>query len=151
MAVAVAKCEELAAVAGEVREALADLVAAVGYHPAAAHIGLSVGSLQRWVVRVPVTATLDAAYSNEYCGAVPKLNVGRDRRKLPWYDYLSAFAMMLVGLQLLSLLSGLGILIAAVGALAGGFVALYLAYELGKRLSERFPALKSEHVGFFDR
>ncbi|MCY3860795.1 MAG: hypothetical protein OXG67_02355 [bacterium] len=94
---------------------------------------------------------LAARYSSEYCGAVPKLNVGRDRRKLPWYDYLSAFAMMLVGLQLLSLLSGLGILIAAVGALAGGFVALYLAYELGKRLSERFPALKSEHVGFFDR
>lgn len=56
-----AKCEELAAVAGEVREALADLVAAVGYHPAAGYIGLSVGSMQRWVVRVPVTATLDAA------------------------------------------------------------------------------------------
>ena len=63
VAVAVAKCEELAAVAGEVREALADLVAAVGYHPAAAYIGLSVGSMQRWVVRVPVTATLDTARS----------------------------------------------------------------------------------------
>ena len=61
VAVAVAKCEELAAAAGEVREALADLVAAVGYHPAAQYIGLSVGALQRWVIRVPVTATLDAA------------------------------------------------------------------------------------------
>lgn len=46
---------------------------------------------------------------------------------------------------------GLGVLVTAVGALGGGFVALYLAYELAKRLSERFPALKSEHVGYFDR
>ena len=61
MAAAVAKCEELAAVADGVRRALADLVAAVGYQPAAAHTGLSVGALQRWVVGVPVSATLGAA------------------------------------------------------------------------------------------
>lgn len=60
-AAVVAKCEELAAVADETRRALADLVAAVGYQTAAAYVGLSVGALQRWVVRVPVSATLDAA------------------------------------------------------------------------------------------
>jgi len=49
------------------------------------------------------------------------------------------------------MLSGLGIFIAVVGALAGGFVALFLAYELAKRLGERFPVFKSEHVGYFDR
>ena len=61
VAAAVAKCEELAAVADEVQRAMADMVAAVGYHSAAAHIGLSVGALQRRVVRVPVSATLAAA------------------------------------------------------------------------------------------
>ncbi|WP_420620837.1 hypothetical protein [Candidatus Poriferisocius sp.] len=61
VAAAVAKCEELAAVADELREALADLVAAVGYHPAAAHTGLAVGTLQLWVTRVPPSKTLDAA------------------------------------------------------------------------------------------
>ncbi len=61
MIAAVAKCEELAAVADKVRRALADLVTAVGYQTAAAYVGLSVGALQRWVVRVPVSATLDAA------------------------------------------------------------------------------------------
>ena len=86
-----------------------------------------------------------------YNGAVPKLNIGKDRRKLPWYEYLSCVAAMLVGLQIISFLSGLGILITAGGALAGAFVAFYLAYELGKRLGGRFPALKSEHVGYFDR
>ena len=48
-------------------------------------------------------------------------------------------------------LGGLGILIAVAGALACGFVALFLVYELGKRLGERFSALRSEHVGYFDR
>ena len=60
-AAAVAKCEELAAVADELREALTDLVAAVGYHPAAAHTGLAVGTLQLWVTRVPPSKTLAAA------------------------------------------------------------------------------------------
>lgn len=86
-----------------------------------------------------------------YRGAVPKFNIGKNRRKLPWYEYLSYFASMVVGLQIVSFLSGLGILITAGGALAGAFVAFYLAYELAQRLSERFPALKSEHVGYFDR
>ncbi len=61
VAAAVAKCEELAAVADEVRQTLADLVAAVGYHPAAAHTGLAVGTLQLWVTRVPPSKTLAAA------------------------------------------------------------------------------------------
>lgn len=90
-------------------------------------------------------------YANEYCRVVLKLNVGRNRRKLPWHEYLSTIVGILVGVQVIGLLSDLGLLIAAVGALAGGFAALYLAYELGKRLGERFPALKSEHVGYFDR
>ena len=80
------------------------------------------------------------------------MKIRQQRRKLPWYEYLSGMAGSLVAIQLSGLLGGLGlgILITLVGALGGGFVAFCLAYELAKRLSERFPALKSEHVGYFD-
>ena len=82
---------------------------------------------------------------------MPKLNIGRDRRKLPWYEHLGCVAAMLVGLQSVNSLSGLGILITAGGTLAGIYVAFYLVSALGKRLGERVPAFKSEHVGYFDR
>ena len=59
VAAAVAKCEELAAVADGVRRALSDLVAAVGCQSAAARIGLSIGTYQRWVVGVPVGVKLE--------------------------------------------------------------------------------------------
>ncbi|MCY4036851.1 MAG: hypothetical protein OXF64_05320 [bacterium] len=80
-----------------------------------------------------------------------KLNVGKNRRKLPWYDYLCIVVSIPVSTQISSLLSDLGLLITAVGALAGGLGAGYLAYQLGKRMGNWFPALKSDHVGFFDR
>ena len=73
------------------------------------------------------------------------------RRKLPWYEYLFITVALLVATQISHWLSGLGILIALVGSLAGGFAAGYVAYEGGKRLGERFPTLKSKHVGYFDR
>ena len=82
---------------------------------------------------------------------MPKLNVGRNRRKLPWYEYLGTALGCLVGVQLVGWLGNLGLLIAAIAALAGGYVTFLLAYELAKRLGEWFPALKSEHVGYFDR
>ncbi|MCY3960404.1 MAG: hypothetical protein OXG34_01875 [bacterium] len=80
-----------------------------------------------------------------------KLNIGKNRKKLPWYDYLGSIAGTFVGLLTLTMLDGLGFLIAAAGALACGFVAVFWACRLGKRLGEWFPALKSEHVGYFDR
>jgi len=82
---------------------------------------------------------------------VVKLNIGKNRRKLPWYEYASSMVGIIVGLQLVELLSGLGVLIVGAGAFAGAMAAFFLAYELAKWLSDRFPALKSEHVGYFDR
>ena len=100
-------------------------------------------------MRAPTKKLTDPA--NEYCEAVVKLNIGRNHRKLPWYEYLSTMVGGFVSILLARLLGGLGILIAVAGALACGFVALFLVYELGKRLGERFSALRSEHVGYFDR
>ena len=79
------------------------------------------------------------------------MNVGRNRRKLPWYEYLGVIAAIFVSMQTLTMLDGLGILIAIAAALVGGYAALFLAYELGKQLGRWFPALGSEHVGYFDR
>jgi len=79
------------------------------------------------------------------------LNIGKKRRKLPWYEYLFVVVAGFVGIQISDWLGDLGIFIAAMGSLAGGFAAGYVAYEVSKRLGERFPALKSKHVGYFDR
>jgi len=79
------------------------------------------------------------------------LNIGKKRRKLPWYEYLFVAVVVLVANPLRAWLGDLGIFIAAMGSLAGGFAAGYVAYEVSKRLGERFPALKSKHVGYFDR
>ncbi len=82
---------------------------------------------------------------------VVKLNIGRNRKKLPWHDYLWMVVTVVVGGQIIGWVSGAGILLTAVAALAGGFVAGHLARYLALWLGRRFPALKSEHVGFFDR
>ena len=60
-AVAVAHLEGLSAAAREAQELLAELVELVGFRKAALYTGLPLGTLQRWVVGLPVMATLDAA------------------------------------------------------------------------------------------
>ena len=93
-------------------------------------------------------------YSNQYLSVVLKIYSPKQRRrKMPWYDFL----LILVGGPMFGFLRGwlsdldLSSLTVIFGAMGGGFVAGYLALRVGKWLSLRFPRLKSEHVGYFDR
>lgn len=82
-----------------------------------------------------------------------KLNIGRNRknRLMPWHDYLWMLVAGAVGLQIIDWVSGAGVLLTIAAALAGGCAAGHLARYLAIRLGECFPALKSKHVGSFDR
>lgn len=92
-------------------------------------------------------------YSNEYPGAVLKIRPKHQRKKLPWYDYLFIVVSVVIFDFLRGWLSGAGLspLIVIFGTLVVCLAAGYLASRVGRLLSHRFPALKSEHVGYFDR
>ena len=78
-----------------------------------------------------------------YVGAVPKI---LRKRKLAWYDYLFIAVAVFAVEALRDLMHGLELSpLFIFPALGGGFGAGYLARYVAKRLSWRFPALKSKH------
>ena len=79
-----------------------------------------------------------------------RLELKKNRRKLPWYEYLFAVVGVLVSTQVRDLMSGQGVLLAFAVAFSVGCTAGYIAYVFGRWLSRRVPALKSDRVGYFD-
>jgi hypothetical protein len=82
-----------------------------------------------------------------------KIEPKHRRRKLPWYDHLFGVVGVVMFASIQDWLRDLGLspLVMVFGTLVGSFAAGYLAVGVGKRLSGRFPAFETEHVGRFDR
>ena len=78
------------------------------------------------------------------------LNIWQNRRKLPWQEHLFAVVALYVAIQIIHWVSGADLLLSLPACLAGGFAAGYSARYLAIWAGGRFPALKSEHAGYFD-